>query len=155
MQAPSAVIRLENARLYHEQQVRRLEAEGRHQRAESLRMMLAILNSNRSLAEILDYIVTQVSSRLLNCQAMAICCLQPKDKILTIQAAHGLPADLVADAHFIPGHGAVGQAVLTGQPAAVANAATILSDETEMALTSAEAEEIGGPGVQRPDCPGH
>lgn len=138
MLAPSAVIGLENARLYHEQQERRLEAEGRHQMAESLRVMLAILNSNRSLAEILDYIVTQVSSRLLNCQATALYSLQPADNNLTIQAAHGLPADLVADARFIPGHGAVGQAVLTGQPVAVANAAAILAAETEPALTPAE-----------------
>lgn len=138
MLAPSAVIGLENARLYQEQQERRLEAEGRHQMAESLRVMLAILNSNRSLSEILDYIVTHVSSRLLDCQAMAIYSLQPRDKILTIQAAHGLPVDLIAAANFLPGHGTVGQAVLTGQPVAVAKAAAILSDETKLTLTETE-----------------
>ena len=138
MLAPSAVIGLENARLYHEQQMRRLEAEGRHQMAEGLRVMLAILNSNRSLDEILDYIVTQVSSRLLDCQAMAIFRWQAEDESLTIQAAHGLPADLAAAAHFLPRHGAVGQAVLMGRPLAITNAAAILSGEVGLELTPAE-----------------
>lgn len=138
MLAPSAVIGLENARLYHEQQERRLEAEGRHQMAESLRVMLAILNSNRPLDEILDYIVTQVSSHLLDCQAMAIYRCQAKDELLTIQAAHGLPADFTAAANFLLGHGTVGQAVLTCQPVAVTNTAAILSGETDLTLTQAE-----------------
>ncbi len=137
MLASSAVIGLENARMYQEQQQRRLESEERYQMAESLRVMLAILNSNRSPDEILNYIVTHVSSRLLDCQAMAIYCLQPGNRALTIQAAHGLPADFVANAHFLPGHETVGQAVLTGQPVAVPNA-VILSDETRVTLTPAE-----------------
>jgi hypothetical protein len=55
---------LKNARLYQAQQERRLEAESRHQMSESLRVMLAIVNSNRSLTAILEFIVNQVSSRL-------------------------------------------------------------------------------------------
>lgn len=115
MLAPSAVIGIENARLYQEQQERRLEAESRHQMAESLRVMLAIVNSNRSLSEVLEYIVNQVSSRLLDCQATAIFTLQPKDKNLRIQAAHGLSADL-AEARSLPGYAAACEAVETGQP---------------------------------------
>jgi signal transduction histidine kinase len=121
MLAPSAVIGLENARLYQEQQERRLEAEGRHQMAESLRVLLAILNSNRSLDEILDYIVTHVSSRLLDCQAMAIYSLDPRDSGLAIQAEHGLSVNSFA-AQYLPGHTAASQAVKTGKPVAVTNA---------------------------------
>jgi signal transduction histidine kinase len=137
MLAPSVVIGLENARLYQEQQERRLEAEGRQQMAEGLRVMLAILNSNRSLDEILDYIVTHVSSRLLDCQAMAIFSLQAKDGDFKIQAAHGLPADLLTAAHFLPERESIKQAVLTRQPVAVADASAMFGDETNSTPTEA------------------
>lgn len=137
MLAPSAVIGLENARLYEEQQERRLEAEGRQQMAEGLRVMLAILNSNRSLDEILDYIVTHVSSRLLDCQAMAIFSMQAKDGSFKIQAAHGLPADLLAAAHLLPERESIKQAVLSRQPVAVANISSRFGDETNPTPTEA------------------
>jgi signal transduction histidine kinase len=137
MLAPSAVIGLENARLYQEQQERRLEAEGRQQMAEGLRVMLAILNSNRSLDEILDYIVTHVSSRLLDCQAMAIFALQAKDGDFKIQAAHGLPADLLAASHFLPERASIKQAVLTRQPVVVADVSVMFGDETNSTPTEA------------------
>jgi len=143
MLAPTAVIGLENARLYQEQQERRLEAEGRHQMAESLQVMLAILNSNRSLDEILDYIVTHVSSRLLDCQAMAIYALQPqKNGILSIQAAHGLPDELPAIIQCLPWYDCARQAILTGQPVAVTDATAKLTDGTNMALTPAEWPQV-------------
>jgi signal transduction histidine kinase len=137
MLAPSAVIGLENARLYQEQQERRLEAEGRQQMAEGLRVMLAILNSNRSLDEILDYIAAHVSSRLLDCQAMAIFSLQAKDGTFKIQAAHGLPADLLAAAHFLPERESIKQAVLTRRPVAVADVSVLFGDATNSTLTEA------------------
>jgi signal transduction histidine kinase len=139
MLAPSAVIGLENARLYQKQQERRLEAEGRQQMAESLRVMMAILNSNRSLDEILDYIVTHVSSRLLDCQAMAIYSYQTKDGVLKIQAAHGLPANILAATHFLPEHEAIKQAVRTRQPVTVPDAAATFGDEMNPELTSTES----------------
>lgn len=121
MLAPSAVIGIENARLYEEQQERRLEAESRHQMSESLRVMLAIVNSNRSLTEILDFIVNQVSGRLFDCQATAIFTYQPKEKTLTIQAAHGLPINLV-EAKYLPGFDAAFQVIHSGQPVIVSDA---------------------------------
>ncbi|GAP13638.1 histidine kinase [Longilinea arvoryzae] len=138
MLAPCAVIGIENARLYQEQQERRLEAEGRHQMAESLRVMLAILNSNRSLGEILDYIVTHVSGRLLGCQGTAIFTYSAKDQTLGIQAANGLSTNLV-DAQYLPGYGAARQAVETGRPVSVTNAKKeIASDESYLDTTAAE-----------------
>jgi signal transduction histidine kinase len=138
MLAPSAVIGIENARLYQEQQERRLEAESRHQMAESLRVMLAILNSNHSLGEILDYIVTHVSSRLLGCQATAIFSYQAKDRTLKIQAAHGLSSTLV-DAQYLPGYDAASQAVQTGQPVSMTNTREkSVNDEVFMETAPAE-----------------
>jgi two-component system nitrate/nitrite sensor histidine kinase NarX len=139
MLAPSAGIGIENARLYQEQQDRRLEAEGRHQMAESLGVMLAILNSERSLDEILDYIVTHVSNRLLDCQAMAIYSLQPNNGILSVQAAHGLPDNFVAAGNFIPGNAAIQQAVATAKPVAVPDAAAGSEEEKELSLTIEES----------------
>lgn len=138
MLAPCAVIGIENARLYQEQQERRLEAEGRHQMAESLRVMLAILNSNRSLGEILDYIVTHVSGRLLGCQGTAIFTYHAKDQTLSIQAASGLSTNLV-DAQYLPGYDAARQVVATGRPVSVADAkAELANDEAYLDSTSAE-----------------
>jgi signal transduction histidine kinase/putative methionine-R-sulfoxide reductase with GAF domain len=128
MLAPSAVIGIENARMYQEQQERRIEAESRHQMSESMRVMLAILNSNRSLPDILKYIVTHVSSRLLECQGTAIFTVQPKDHSLIIQAAHGLPFDLV-DAQFLPGYDTAKKVVRTGLPMTVTSAHTGGADD--------------------------
>ena len=64
MFASSAVIGLENARLYQEEQNRREEAEQRRRVAEGLRDILAVLNSNCSFDEVLDYIVYQASELL-------------------------------------------------------------------------------------------
>jgi signal transduction histidine kinase/putative methionine-R-sulfoxide reductase with GAF domain len=138
MLAPSAVIGLDNARLYQEQQERRIESEGRTQMAEALRVMVAILNSNRSLDEILDYIVTHVSGRLLDCQAMAVYTLQPGSDVLTIQASHGLPTNLEATDHFLSGHEAVFQAIMTRQPVAISNAVEMLEDETNLTMAPTE-----------------
>lgn len=137
MLAPSAVIGIENARLYQEQQERILEAEGRHQMAESLRVMLAILNSNRSLGEILDYIVTHVSSRLMECQGTAIFAYHLKDKTIGIQAAHGLSTTLV-DVQYLPGYEAAKQAVQTRQPVTVTNSRNKAEDDFDMESNSAE-----------------
>ena len=63
MLASSAVIGLENARLYQEEQKRRRVAE-------SLRDILAVLNSNRTLSEVLDYIVGQALQLLGACSTL-------------------------------------------------------------------------------------
>jgi signal transduction histidine kinase len=139
MLAPSAVIGLENARLYQEQQERRLEAEGRQQMAESLRVLLTILNSNRSLDENLDYIVSHVSSRLFDCQAMVIFSLQAKDGTFKIQAAHGLPTNILSATHLLPEYESIKQAVSTGHPISVSNATSMFSNETNPTSDSTES----------------
>ncbi|MEA4907502.1 MAG: GAF domain-containing protein [Anaerolineaceae bacterium] len=143
MLASSAVIGLENARLYQEQQDRRLEAESRHQMAEGLRVMLAILNSTRSMDEILDYIVKHVSGRLLDCQAMAIYSVQPHSQALAVQAAHGLPASLMDASYLLKAQDTVRRAVSTRQPVALADAAEILEDETSLEMATTEWSLVG------------
>jgi nitrate/nitrite-specific signal transduction histidine kinase len=120
MLASSAVIGLENARLYQEEQERRQEAEQRRQVAESLRDILTVLNSNRPLDEILDHIVKQ-AGRLLGANAVAIYRLQGKEGPLKIQAAQGLPSEYTAAIEIPVGEGMVGQAVLYRRPIAVAD----------------------------------
>jgi PAS domain S-box-containing protein len=133
MLASGAVIGLENARLYQEEQARRHEAERRRKVAEGLRDILAILNSNRPLAEILDYIVTQ-AGRLLGSDTVAIYQLQIEAGLLSIQADRGLPADFVAEADVPVDQGALGQAVLTRQPVAVSDMAAALAEDGDLQL---------------------
>ncbi len=82
--------------------------------AEGLRDVLTVLNSDRSLDEILKYIVTQ-AIRLLDMQAAAVYRLQPEDDLLAVQAYQGLP-DAYADVKLHIGQGATGVAVQTRQP---------------------------------------
>lgn len=116
--ASSAVIGLENARLYQEEQERRYEAEQRRQVAEGLRDILTVLNSSRPLNEILDYIVAQ-AGRLLGSQAVSLFRLQDKNGPLKVQAAHGLPAEYVATMEIPVGEALIGRAVQHRQPMAV------------------------------------
>jgi PAS domain S-box-containing protein len=91
-----------------EEERRRHEAERREEIAESLRGVLAVLNSNRSLKEVLDHVVRQVE-HLLGSEAAAIFGMEPESveedgigqrgaktppapraETLILQAAHGL-----------------------------------------------------------------
>lgn len=70
-------------------QERTRELERRRRVSEGLRDTLAILNSNRSQTEILDYIVTQACC-LLYADASAIYSVDPSNQSLVMQANHGL-----------------------------------------------------------------
>lgn len=105
------------------------ERENRRDVAEGLRGILAVLNSDRPLDAILDYI-TLYAGRLLEADAVAIYRLQPEMNLLTIQSSHGLSDEYVMNSTIPLGQGATGQAVLQGSPVAltdVANAADVLS----------------------------
>lgn len=128
MLASGAVIGMENARLYREEQERHREDEQRRRVAESLRDMLAVLNSNRPLEEILDYIVDQ-ACRLLGTDAGAIYRLNASRKDLSIQAARGLGADYVANVSIPVGQGAVGRAVLQRKAVTVTDITKDSADE--------------------------
>ncbi len=115
-----AALAIENARLHQAEQARRLEAEQRRRVAEGLRDILAILNSSRSLPEILNYIVMQASN-LLHSRSGVLYRLDLELKQVEIVAAFNAPAGLriVRD---IPLYqiGAI-QQMLGNEPAAVAD----------------------------------
>ena len=96
------------------------EIERRRQVAESLRDILAILNSNRPLTEILDYIVAQ-ASWLLGSDASAVYQLQDKDGLLCIQATRGLEVEQVVGMLIPIGQGITRQAILRREPVVVAD----------------------------------
>ncbi|MCX7842909.1 MAG: GAF domain-containing protein [Clostridia bacterium] len=128
MLASSAVIGLENARLYEEEQRRNLEDRQRRAVAEGLRDILAVLNSNRSLKDILDYIIEQALS-LLGTDAGALYRLQGDKGILTIEAARGLPDEYVAGMTVPVGMGVVGQAVTKRRAIIVQDMVKTISDD--------------------------
>jgi signal transduction histidine kinase/CheY-like chemotaxis protein len=95
----------------------RLEAERRRQIAESLRGVLTMLNSSRSLPQVLDHIVAQVD-QLLDSNAAAIYRTQGPTAPLQIEASQGLK-----DGHTpqnVPAlTGLLRQAIRTRRPVAV------------------------------------
>jgi signal transduction histidine kinase/PAS domain-containing protein len=107
------------------------EIEQRRQVAEGLRDILTVLNSNRPLDEILDYIVAQ-AGRLLGTDVVAIYRRQGKDGPLSVQAAQGLSPDYVANVKVPVGQGAVGRAVLKRQPVAVPDVAVVSPNDYTM-----------------------
>lgn len=100
MLASSAVIAVENARHYQQEQERRLEADHRRQVAESLREILAFLNSHCPLPDTLHYIVQQ-ACQLLCSEAGAIVQLQSSEQVLKIQAGYGLADQLLTATYNI------------------------------------------------------
>jgi nitrate/nitrite-specific signal transduction histidine kinase len=121
-----AALAIENARLYGEERNRRQEAERRRQVAESLRDMMAVLNSNRSLDAILQQIVNQ-AVHLLNSDAVAIYRLRDKENILSIRASYGLSEDTVSQIRIPVGKGIAGHSILSRKPVAVSDLLTVPS----------------------------
>jgi len=103
---------------------RRQEAERRSKIAESLRDIVAILNSNHPLGEVLDYIVSQAGS-MLGSQAAAIYCASGKNGAVIVQAAQGLPGDSLSNAIRSPAQHRLEQTLLTPWPVTIPNIAAI------------------------------
>lgn len=135
--ASSAVVGLENARLYRAEQTRRREAERRQEVAESLRDILTILNSNRPLDEILDYILGQ-AIQLLNADAGAIYHVQSEGEQLCVEAVQGLSFCLKTSVVLSRGRGMIGQAVLQQAPVTVTDLSTVIRVQGDPDLKSAQ-----------------
>jgi PAS domain S-box-containing protein len=133
---------LQNARNELEQRVeeRTHEIERRRQVAESLRDILAILNSNRPLGEILDYIVAQ-ASWLLGADASAVYHLQDTDGLLNIQAVRGFDPDRAVGMTIPAEQGITGQAVLARQPVATSNTTLYFADLLNKDETTLESHQ--------------
>ncbi len=91
----AAAVSIENARLYNAERDRHAEAERRRQVAEGLRDILAVLNSDRPFAEILDHIVAQ-AARLLGANAGLVFHLDPDQNEACTEATYDLLPELVA-----------------------------------------------------------
>jgi signal transduction histidine kinase len=98
------------------------EREYRRDITEGLRGILSVLNSDKPLDAILDYI-TLYACRLLEADAVAIYRLQPETNLLSIQSSHGLSDEYIAQSTIPLGQGAMGQAVLQGRPIAITDVA--------------------------------
>lgn len=127
MLAPTAVMGLENARLYREEYRRRLEAEQRRHIAESLRGILTILNTNHSFTEVLDYIAVQ-ASKLLDSQAVTIYSVQEADGQLSCLTTYNLPPEVAAEAvqNLLTLPNFLGQIIGAPQPVAIADLTAVL-----------------------------
>lgn len=100
-----------------------------HRVAASLRETLAVLNSNRTLDEILAFIVHQ-AREVLTAQAVAIYCPTGQKGMLQIRAQEGLSEEYVREARIPLGMLATGIAMLTGQPAALPDVKRALAERT-------------------------
>lgn len=109
------------------------EIEQRRQVAESLRGILAIINSNRSLAKILDYIVDE-ASRLLGSDTSFIYRLRdPEQRIFTIQTMRGVSAKGLMGGNFPT---KLAQAILKGKPVAISDVTAALPNNPTLNLSS-------------------
>jgi PAS domain S-box-containing protein len=132
----------EQARL--EEWERRQEADRRRRMAESLADVLAALNSNQPLDQVLDFIALQ-ARHLLDNHAVAIYRLQDTAGILALQAAKGLPSGCIAGTDTPPGLEALRQAVGARQPVLIPDVADSLPDDAPLALdTEGSVTEAGG-----------
>lgn len=115
MFAPSAVIGIENARLYQEEKRELQENEQRRHVAEGLREILRALNSNRSLDDILEFIVKE-AARLLHTDSAALFRLTGDRKTLLLEASCGLPHYVVNETRVSSDDGILGKAFIERRP---------------------------------------
>ncbi len=99
-----AIIAVENARSYQEEQNRREEAEKGKKIAEALRDILRILNSNTALDKILDYIALQSRGLLCASSTMIRKIDYDKSTVFT-EASSNLPLEfeVIREIPFYPG----------------------------------------------------
>jgi PAS domain S-box-containing protein len=120
----------EQARL--EEWERRQEADRRRRIAEGLADVLAALNSNQPLYQVLSFIALQAKN-LLDSHAVAIYRLEEMAGTLALQAAEGLPDGYIVGTDTPPGLGALRKAVGAREPVLVPDVADPLPDGAPLA----------------------
>jgi signal transduction histidine kinase/ligand-binding sensor domain-containing protein len=119
--------------LEEEVQERTQEIEQRRQVAEGLRDILAVINSNRPLDEVLDHIIAQ-ASRMLGAGATVLHQIERTRKLVAIHASSGLP-DALAGVKAIPFDASwADEAILSRQP-------YLIPDLGEMAAAEEGADD--------------
>ena len=121
-------------------QERTREIDRRRQVSDTLRDILAILNSDRPLAEILQHIVVQ-ASLLLQADASAIYQVQDAEPAVIIQASCGLSREQLGNPFSLTLPAAVKQVARNGEPVTIAAG----PDASDVA-SSAFSDEASGDG---------
>jgi len=129
----------ENAVLFERERAKHEEAERRRTVAEGLREILAILNSNRPLQEILDSIIRQ-TCRVTGSDAASLPQRESPDRPFTIRSSCGLSADYVAAIRLPKGTGGTGRALASRSPVIVPDTAAF-ADRSVGASDPWSAEE--------------
>ncbi len=111
---------MEDVKPYFEKEERFQEIQRQREVAGGLRDILARLNSDLPLPQVLDYIAI-LARKLLATDAVAIYKVDSEAGVLRIQAAQGLDAEYVANMFVAIGYGVVGQAVVRREPVAVSD----------------------------------
>ena len=104
MLANIAIIALENARIYRQEQKRREEAENGKKIAEALRDILRVLNSKMALDQVLAYIALQ-SKELLKSSSTMIRKINYENGTVITEASSNLPDEfaIINEMPFYPG----------------------------------------------------
>lgn len=110
------------------------EIERRRQVAANLRDILAMLNSNHSLDDLLNYVVAQ-ATHLLGANASAIYQLDEPQQQLILKASYGLPANYEILATATVDQDKMAQALATHQPTVIANLLTMIPIRTVARLS--------------------
>jgi signal transduction histidine kinase len=139
--ANQVAVAIDNARLYEAEQERLEESERRRQVAEGLRDVLAILNSDLPLDEILDYIIGQ-ACHLLGSEAGVAYQILMDEGLIEIEAACDMP-DGFLDIDSLPLiETEPNRAILDGRPFAVTDLQARLAavdGETLLSIPSVRA----------------
>ncbi|MGM0401355.1 MAG: PAS domain-containing protein [Chloroflexota bacterium] len=113
---------------------RRREAERRRRIAESLADVLAALNSNQPLDQVLDYIAEQ-ATQLLNTQAAIICRGHPNSETFSVEATHYLACGPAGSAEFPMEVDALAPGIEPLAQAMARRQAVVVPDVTKMTRT--------------------
>jgi two-component system nitrate/nitrite sensor histidine kinase NarX len=119
-----------------EEKIRRQETERRRRIAEGLRDVLGVLNSDRSLDEVLNYIAGQ-ARQLLGTRAAGIYSLDTETGELSVRATRGLLVTYMAGARVPIGQSALQQATASRQPVAVPDLAETVDHRRDVVLSPA------------------
>ncbi|MBI5031001.1 MAG: GAF domain-containing protein [Chloroflexi bacterium] len=123
--AKHAAIAIENAQLLQAEHIRLEDVERRRQVAESLRGILAILNSNTPSDQILGYILEQ-ACRVLRTDTAVIYRMNVESNILLPRAARNIPEDILPQMKIPIGEGIVGQAIAQRRPVIITDFDNVL-----------------------------
>lgn len=152
--AQQAQLAIENARLHREAEQRMRENERRRRVAEGMRDLLAVVNSSRSLDEILDGVLAQAAD-LVGSDAGSVLLLDGREGgqgVLTVRASRALVSEIVPS-RLPVGTGITGLAVERGQTVTVPDLMAVVSDAddpeplVEQRMGYLELRRVGYPGA--------